>query len=372
METEEFSVSDIFDPFFLETLHKRWLDEHFTLGTEIIDAQHLWVVALLVRMELMLKTSGNRRNAARLTQYATEILKFLDAHLELEQLIIKTIEMPQAEEVLHDHAEFMKKLREAFVRDTAGNLEKPDGFVEVLKLWVSRHIKVEDARWKVQIGKKHFNPNDFVRAILKDPVNEAETAHALLYRQLMVQHEVIPGIKKETLDDLFLLWKRFDIRTNVPLIDMQHMWLFKMVVEIEGMLHRSFDERRKHLEAVLSELLAYVDVHFGSEEGLMAKIGYAGEKGHHKLHEDFRRTVLKLKAEYDGGNHHSLSSLITIMRQWLLTHIVMEDSKIAHACEKNPQQSLDASRALIREKGIPVPRDQTLVYMYISARLKAG
>ncbi|MFO1471791.1 MAG: bacteriohemerythrin [Turneriella sp.] len=368
----EFSVSEIFDPFFLESLHKQWLDDHLTLGADLIDAQHLWLIALVLKMEWLLKVPVSAQRQAKLQSYGSELLQFLASHLELEELVMKTAEMPQVDDISREHAELLAKLHDALNKDGGAGPEKIAGFVQAVKMWINRHIKIEDPRWKIHLGKKHFIPNDYVRSLLKDIIAEEESAHALLYRQLMVQHEVIPGIRKETLDDLFLLWKRFDVNTNLPLIDMQHLWLFKMVVEVEGMLHIAFEQRRAHLERVLSELLDYVDIHFTSEEALMATLGYAEEKGHHKLHEDFKRTVAKLKLEYDGGNHHSLSSLVTLLRQWLLTHIVIEDAKFARFCESDPQKSLNASRLLIREKNIVIPRDQTLIYMYIMARLKAS
>lgn len=368
----EFSVSEIFDPFFLESLHKQWLDDHLTLGADVIDAQHLWLIALILKMEWLLKAPATQQRSAKLHSYASEVLQFLSAHIELEELVMKTSEMPQIDDIAREHAELLAKLREALPKDDAAGQEKIAGFVQVVKMWVNRHIKIDDPRWKVHLGKKHLSPNDYVRSVLKDMLAEDESAHSLLYKQLMVQHEVIPGIRKDTLDDLFLLWKRFDVRTNVPLIDMQHLWLFKMIVEVEAMLHVAFEQRREHLERVLTELLNYVDVHFMCEEHLMDKLDYKEEKNHHKLHDDFRRTVTKLKLEYDGGNHHSLSSLVTLLRQWLLTHIVIEDKKFSHFCETDPQKSLNASRMLIRDKNIAIPRDQTLIYMYISARLKAS
>ena len=89
------------------------------------------------------------------------------------------------------------------------------------------------------------------------------------------------------------------------------------------------------------------------------------------MHEDFKRTVSKLKFDYDSGNHHSMSNLVTVMRQWLITHIVIEDAKFARFCQQDAQKSLEASRLLIREKAIALSRDQTLLFMYIAARLRA-
>lgn len=367
-----FAVHEIFDPFFLEILREHWLSEHFTLGTDTIDAQHLWICALTIKMETLLKGEATGQRNAKLDAYTHELLRFLSAHFELEGRVINASGLAQAQDILREHADFLSKLQLSISHTSDNTSPNFSGLVQVVKLWISRHIKVEDTRWKLHLINKHTNPNDFVRATIKDVITEDESPHAQLYKQLVVQHEVIPGIHKATLDDLFLLWKRFDVRTNLPLIDMQHLWLFKLVVEVEGMLHISFEERRSHLERILTQLLAYVNAHFFTEEILMEGLGYAESKNHRKLHDNFKGNITRLKAEYDLGNHHSLSSLVTVLRQWLLTHIVIEDNKFARFCEINPTRSLNASRILIKENNIPITHDQTLLYMYISARLKAG
>ncbi len=368
----EFSVPEIFDPFFLEVLHKHWNDSHFAIGVEIIDAQHLWLVALVSKMEILLKAKPGAALSAKMAAYARELVKFLGKHLELEERVMKAGEVTRHEEIAREHADFLGRLQAAFSLDKSGGLTNAEGFVNLIRLWLDRHIKKEDPQWKVFLSKHHFNPADFVKAVIIDIAEEYESVHMLLYKQLLIAQEVIPGIRKAILDDLFQLWKRFDVRTNIPLIDMQHLWLFKMVVEMESMLHVSFAERRSHLERVLADLLSYVEVHFQSEEWLMAKLAYAEEKGHRRLHEDFKRTVQKLKQEYDAGNHHSLSSLVTLLRQWLLTHIVIEDNKFARVCAQDSQKTINASRQLIREKEIPVLRDQTLIFTYITARMRAS
>lgn len=368
----EFSVPEIFDPFFLEVLHKHWNDSHFAIGIEIIDAQHLWLVALVSKMEILQQAKQGGALSGKMAAYARELVRFLRSHLELEERVMKAGEIPRNEEIALEHADFLTRLQSAFSLDKSGELQNAESFVSLIKLWLDRHIKKDDPQWKVYLSKHHFNPTDFVKAVILDIAEEHESTHMMLYNQLLVAQEVIPGIRKAILDDLFQLWKRFDVRTNIPLIDMQHLWLFKMVVEMESMLHVSFAERRTHLERVLADLLEYVEVHFNSEEWLMAKLSYGEEKNHRRLHDDFRRTVQKLKQDYDAGNHHSLSSLVTLLRQWLLTHIVIEDSKFARACAADSQNTINASRLLIREKEIAVLRDQTLIYTYITARMRAS
>ncbi len=366
-----FSTPEVFDPYFLELLFDRWNEEHLTFSSDLIDAQHLWITALIYRLEILLPLPASNARRAKLTGYARELLGFLRKHLELEETIMQVAEFPQSGVRLAEHADILKKLHETFLPAADIADEKAEAFVKFMRAWLVRHVKVENAEWKAVLVKKHANVNDFARAVLKDPVAEDESTHTLLYRQLIIDRQVIPGVRKETLNDIFLLWKRFDIRTQIPLIDIQHLWLIKLIVEIEGMLHINFDQRRALLERTLAELIAYVDVHFGCEEALMQRLGYKEETPHHSLHEDFKRTVFKLKIDYEAGNHHSLSSLITIMRQWLITHIVIEDTKFARYCQQEPQKSLDASRLLIRDQNIVLSREQTLIFMYVSARLRA-
>ena len=366
-----FSIPEIFDPYFLECLHEHWTQNHLSFGADLIDAQHLWITALIYRMEGLLLMPVGQPRLIKLTGYARELFGFLQKHFAFEELIMKAADFPGTAARLAEHADFLARLRDTFLTKTDLVADKVAPFVKFMRAWFMQHLKGENAEWKALLLKKHLNVNDFARAVLKDPEAEDEAAHTLLYRQLIIDHEYIAGIKREILNDIFLLWRRFDIRTQTPLIDMQHLWLIKMVVEIEGMLHVNFDERRILLERTLGELIAYVNMHFKSEEGLMQKLGYAEEKAHHAMHEDFKRTVSKLKFDYDSGNHHSMSNLVTVMRQWLITHIVIEDAKFARYCQQDAQKSLEASRLLIREKAIALSRDQTLLFMYIAARLRA-
>lgn len=367
-----FSVHDIFDPYFLESLLEHWNENQFNIGAAVVDAQHLWITAIIFRMEGLLATPANNVRTVKLLSYAKELLAFLRKHLEFEQLIMKAADFEFYENRVAEHVDFLEKLQKTLVSPDDFTNAKGEALVRLMRAWLIRHIKSENSEWKSALIKKQRNVNQFATAVLKDPIIEEESAQTLLYRQLVVGHEVIPGVKKTTLDDIFLLWKRFDIRTNIPLIDIQHLWLIKMIVEIEGMLHINFDQRRAHLERTLSELISYVDVHFRSEEGLMQQLGYTEEVPHHSLHEDFKKTVFKLKFDYDAGNHHSLSNLITIMRQWLITHIVIEDAKFARYCHQDAQKSLDASRLLIRDRKITVSREQTLIFTYITARLRVA
>jgi hemerythrin-like metal-binding protein len=363
--------SEIFDPFFLELLQNTWASEHYNLGVDLLDAQHLWLIALLQKAQQFLMRPNQPGRAIQLSKYFNDFADFLLAHTKVEELAMETTGYPKFNERTQQNKEMFDNLREIFSLNRGKEVQKPEGLLKYLQVWLKRHIKEEDSLWKLFLMQKQLDPHNHIMSILKDPISEMNSPHMALYRQLVIYKEFIPGLKKPILDDIFLLWQRFDLKMDIPLIDMQHLWLLKMVVEIESMLHVAFEERQATLEKTLTDLLIYVDVHFRSEEALMTKLDYTEFNHHRDLHETFKRQILKLKKEYDEGNHHSLSSLVTILRQWLISHIAIEDVKFAKFCGSDHKNSLDASRIVIREKEIKLQREQTLLYLYISARLRA-
>jgi len=360
----EVSLPELFDPFFLETLQEKWAAGHYLFGAEIIDAQHLWSLALLHKADILLRQKKEFA-IAKATAFLGEAVSFIDEHLKFEEDVMRASEFPDIDRRLQEHRELVQNARQLLQQGKSAAL------MPILNAWFERHARETDVAWRTHLLHKHTNLQNFISAVQKDPVGEAQMPHALLYRQLMISHEILPGIKKAVIEDIFQIWKRFAVHINIPLIDMQHLWLIKMIVELEGMLHISFDERRAMLENVLSDLIAYVQIHFDCEEALMAKLQFPDFAQHHKIHVEFRRSVHKMHEDYLSGNHHALSGLVTMLRQWLVTHIVIEDTKIARFAMNNKIDALTASRVLIRDKQIPIDRDHMMLYTYVSARLRA-
>lgn len=73
----EFSVPEIFDPYFLESLLENWNENQFDFGAAVVDAQHLWITAIIFRMEGLLTTPVGKGRTLKLHSYAKELLAFL-------------------------------------------------------------------------------------------------------------------------------------------------------------------------------------------------------------------------------------------------------------------------------------------------------
>ena len=113
------------------------------------------------------------------------------------------------------------------------------------------------------------------------------------------------------------------------LIDEQH----KKWIEIYNTAHEkmmSSDEtlfRSIGVDA-LTEMKAYAEYHFSSEENFMESIGFDQLESHKRLHNVFRNRIEKIILDIHKGNHVLNSEIIKTVENWLVNHILTEDQKI--------------------------------------------
>jgi hemerythrin-like metal-binding protein len=111
-------------------------------------------------------------------------------------------------------------------------------------------------------------------------------------------------------------------------IDTQHQkW-----IEILNRLQRSvFCRNDKDINEVqrntLKEILDYTRYHFDSEEKLMKATSYPDSYNHWRLHKDFDNLVYEKNRALAEGAIILNSELLSLMKNWLLQHIQVEDQK---------------------------------------------
>jgi hemerythrin len=70
----------------------------------------------------------------------------------------------------------------------------------------------------------------------------------------------------------------------------------------------------------------------------MESLDYPVRAGHKKQHAAFIRTVTSHDADYATRTRQGASVLVNDLKEWLLSHIVIEDAKFAKLCrEKMPR-----------------------------------
>ncbi len=117
-------------------------------------------------------------------------------------------------------------------------------------------------------------------------------------------------------------------KVNNEMIDSQHQKLFQLADSLYGLVS-SGEKNRDKVGAVIQDLVQYVMFHFGSEEDLMKKIGYADADSHISAHRAFNDYIFKLVGDFSAGKDVDLGGLYTYIGKWLVDHISVVDKKLA-------------------------------------------
>ncbi len=109
-------------------------------------------------------------------------------------------------------------------------------------------------------------------------------------------------------------------------LDKQHQKLVELYNDLhESLLHGTIEEATEQREQTLASLVDYIDHHFNSEEQYLKELKYPGYKKHCQIHKNFSNKVKSLQSDIADGNMVFTSSLIKLLRNWIVDHILKED-----------------------------------------------
>ena len=124
-------------------------------------------------------------------------------------------------------------------------------------------------------------------------------------------------------DRLFPWSKKYSV--GLVTIDQQH----EVLIDLIDMMMEEDKKESGHspeLQLVASSLLNYCQAHFHFEEAIMRRIELPVRAAHQKLHDQFLNSVAtKLEAHAKGNCE--LGEIITLLKDWLIGHILSEDVK---------------------------------------------
>lgn len=119
----------------------------------------------------------------------------------------------------------------------------------------------------------------------------------------------------------FLKWKD-EYKTNVTLVDNQHMELFKCY---NRALSTYFDDYEKSYKKMIEQLYNYSYYHFKTEELVYQSFGLEC-KEHKKKHNNFIDYIGNLRTK-KMDKQIDLAAL-NYVRDWLIDHILIEDAQM--------------------------------------------
>jgi hemerythrin len=117
-------------------------------------------------------------------------------------------------------------------------------------------------------------------------------------------------------------WNK-DFESGLADIDVQHRYIFALIQRVNELTD---GENAEELREIAAELGRLAICHFGCEERLMAAYRYPGADRHHLEHEK----LLDVVREFQRGSDYNAHHLALFICNWLVSHTMLEDRKLAH------------------------------------------
>jgi hemerythrin len=114
---------------------------------------------------------------------------------------------------------------------------------------------------------------------------------------------------------------------GIPRIDAQHQGLIGLVNQLYAAMQDG--KAQAALSPILDELLRYAEIHFASEESLMAERRYSGLAMHRQQHRSFTEQARDLREKFRAGRLAVSIETLQFLKNWLTNHILNSDQAYA-------------------------------------------
>lgn len=142
------------------------------------------------------------------------------------------------------------------------------------------------------------------------------------------------------MDEKHVTWSN-SYSMGVKLVDDQHKGLLNFVNELFNHATGKEHEEREYFKSVIQEAIKYIKVHFETEEKLMLSTKFPGYAEHKMIHDGFTMTVLKSVKDFEAGKRLVLEKFAYFLKDWVLTHVAVEDVKYAEYFRKIATRNKD-------------------------------
>jgi hemerythrin-like metal-binding protein len=121
-----------------------------------------------------------------------------------------------------------------------------------------------------------------------------------------------------------LSWK-VEYSVNDVLLDNHHQKLFDLLNKVYENVMNSLEV--DYVLPVIYELEKHTGLHFSTEEHYMREMAFPEIDAHIAKHREFTKTIETMKTHYHGNNLEVAQELIIVLGDWLLHHVLKEDTK---------------------------------------------
>jgi hemerythrin len=116
---------------------------------------------------------------------------------------------------------------------------------------------------------------------------------------------------------------------GIPLIDDQHKELVNLTNNLYAGCLAGDEAARGYFMETIHSVVDYVKYHFSAEERILENVRYPGLVEHKRAHEGFVKQLFDDVKSFEGGKKFVPNVFVRFLRDWILTHIAVEDKKYA-------------------------------------------
>lgn len=350
----------------LDSLRITWLSEPFFLGIPIIDLQHVWLVHIILELEEEIVEAEKNDSDINVHVSFRKALDYVAEHFALEEDILEHFNYPNFKEHVQGHRKFVERLTEKYY-EAKNNQMAALGILQILKKWLFQHILHDDTDYAEFFKASNLDLKSYCNQILKSGKYPISKEQLLIYQNIVQIDTTAISLHEQTIDtiqEIRNIWKTYNLSTGIPIIDLQHIWLLKMIVELDHSLKLG-DGSSETFHKVIAEAIEYTKDHFGVEDKIMRYFRYTDVVQHMNQHKRFIEFIKMRNDEYKLGNPRVGLHLVQDLRNWLLSHIALEDKKIGLAFESRVRELSEFTKKLHQSGEIGISREQKNLYKLV-------
>jgi hemerythrin-like metal-binding protein len=118
-----------------------------------------------------------------------------------------------------------------------------------------------------------------------------------------------------------------------PAIDGEHRKLFQTINDLYREIRQG--HARGAVDAAFASMLDYTRTHFGHEQALMEKRGFAEATEHRQAHDDMMARMVELHGQYQAGRATAGEDLLNFLASWWMNHVATFDTRLAGFMRQN-------------------------------------
>lgn len=351
-----------------------WKTFDLSLGIPEIDKQHLWLIAILVDLEEKLENdAASHTMGESLASALTRTLDYTMEHFALEEKLLENIGFDKLGQHRLQHSRFIAALRRRARENVTEDYRKAGlDLLKNLKKWLFRHILGEDKEY-AESAKEHMTIElqEWMRNRMEFSPYRVEIEN--LYAQVILSpKQEIPAefksVGEDNLKAISELWYRYKLKTGIAIVDMQHLWLLQLLVKTDKLYKQKLRQEINNsalgiqLKEAIHETIEYIHEHFNTEEAIMHHFHFIGEKSHIKQHENFNLLISDLVDRSEKEEMEAISLLLQDLKDWLISHIAIEDKKLFYFFRSRLGDVNDFVRKMNHEGRIHIWKDAVTIY----------